>query len=93
MHRTGCLLVRDSRVKEADNTAFLDLLERYYASSDGTSDARPEYHFQVRAYAEAMWAGARAPQGCSLFCGDATDTRRLLTLTLLCALCGRLRWA
>jgi hypothetical protein len=70
MHRTGCLLVRDSRVKEADNTAFLDLLERYYASSDGTSDARPEYHFQVRACAEAMWAEARGPQG-----GSSYDVR------------------
>lgn len=59
MHRTGCLLVRDSRVREADNTAFLDLLERYYASSDGTSDARPQYHFQVRACAEARWGRAR----------------------------------
>lgn len=47
LQSTGCLYVRDSRVLHADNEAFLDLLERYFASSDGIRDARPELHYQV----------------------------------------------
>lgn len=47
LYKTGCLLVRDSRVKDEHNEAFLDLLERYFEGSDGKSDARPDLHFQV----------------------------------------------
>ncbi len=47
LRTTGCLYVKDSRVQEADNHAFLDLLERYFAASDGVRDARPELHYQV----------------------------------------------
>ncbi len=47
LHATGCLYVRDSRVAAADNERFLDLLERYFAASDGQRDARPELHYQV----------------------------------------------
>ena len=48
LHKTGCLFVKDSRVKEEDNNAFLDLLERYFASSDGIRDARPDLSYQVK---------------------------------------------
>lgn len=47
LHATGCLYVNDSRVAAADNERFLDLLERYFAASDGKRDARPELHYQV----------------------------------------------
>ena len=47
LHATGCLYVKDSRVAAADNERFLDLLERYFAASDGRRDARPELHYQV----------------------------------------------
>lgn len=48
LHATGCLYVKDARVAAADNERFLDLLERYFAASDGKRDARPELHYQVR---------------------------------------------
>jgi hypothetical protein len=48
LHATGCLYVRDSRVAAADNERFLDLLERYFAASDGKRDARPDLNYQVR---------------------------------------------
>lgn len=47
LHATGCLYVKDARVAAADNERFLDLLERYFAASDGQRDARPELHYQV----------------------------------------------
>jgi hypothetical protein len=52
LHSTGCLYVRDFRVKEEDNGRFLDLLERYFAASDGQRDARPQYAFQVTSVAD-----------------------------------------
>lgn len=42
LHRFGIVLVRDPRVSEVDNNAFLDQMEAYYAQSDGVMDARPE---------------------------------------------------
>lgn len=42
LHRFGIVLVRDPRVSEVDNNAFLDQMEKYYAQSDGVKDARPE---------------------------------------------------
>lgn len=47
LHATGCLYVKDARVAAVDNERFLDLLERYFAASDGKRDARPELHYQV----------------------------------------------
>lgn len=42
LHRFGIVLVRDPRVSDVDNNAFLDKMEAYYAQSDGVKDARPE---------------------------------------------------
>lgn len=53
----------------ADNERFLDLLERYFAASDGKRDARPELHYQVRAVCEDVIAIAGA--SCQLY----TSTR------------------
>ena len=52
LRETGCLIVRDPRVKVEDNLAFLDMMERYFAQStaDKLKDTRPELHFQVRQY-------------------------------------------
>lgn len=49
LHDTGCLVIRDPRVKAEDNMAFLDMMERYFAQSIATKmkDTRPELHFQV----------------------------------------------
>ncbi|KAL1708793.1 hypothetical protein EV121DRAFT_287341 [Schizophyllum commune] len=45
----GALLVRDGRVSEDDNTAFLDLMEDYFAQPDEAlkKDERPEVGYQV----------------------------------------------
>lgn len=44
----GAVIVKDSRVSEAANDAFLDLLEDYFAQSRDVCklDERPEYHYQ-----------------------------------------------
>lgn len=43
----GLVILRDPRVSEANNNVFLDMMERYFESSDGITDARPHYHYQV----------------------------------------------
>lgn len=45
----GALILHDSRVSEADNTTFLDLLEDYFAQPAEAlkADERPELGFQV----------------------------------------------
>lgn len=45
----GALIVHDSRVSEEDNSAFLDLLEDYFAQSPSVlkADERPELGYQV----------------------------------------------
>ncbi|KAK0198865.1 hypothetical protein F5146DRAFT_1131814 [Armillaria mellea] len=50
----GALLLRDSRVSEADNSIFLDLLEDYFAQPEDIlkSDERPELSYQVGATLE-----------------------------------------
>lgn len=49
LHDTGCLIVRDPRVKAEDNTAFLDMMERYFEQDTASKleDSRPQLHFQV----------------------------------------------
>ena len=49
LRNTGCLVVRDPRVDAEDNTAFLDMMERYFAQSTAAKlkDTRPDLHFQV----------------------------------------------
>ena len=53
---TGCVLVRDPRVSESDNSRFLDLLERYFEQPEALKrrDARPELHYQVGATPEGV---------------------------------------
>ncbi|GAA5821167.1 hypothetical protein JCM10212_002572 [Sporobolomyces blumeae] len=45
----GALVVRDSRVSDEANEAFLDLMEDYFAQPDDVKrlDLRPEVHYQV----------------------------------------------
>lgn len=45
----GALVLHDSRVSEADNTTFLDLLEDYFAQpeADLKRDERPELSYQI----------------------------------------------
>lgn len=43
----GIVVVKDPRVSEADNDRFISIMERYFESSDGIRDARPEYQFQI----------------------------------------------
>uniref|UniRef100_A0A7S2S0B3 Isopenicillin N synthase-like Fe(2+) 2OG dioxygenase domain-containing protein n=1 Tax=Rhizochromulina marina TaxID=1034831 RepID=A0A7S2S0B3_9STRA len=47
LHKFGCFVAKDPRVEEKHNSQFLDMLERYFSSSDGKTDARPELSFQV----------------------------------------------
>lgn len=47
LHTYGALNVRDPRVDAKLNPKFLDMLERYFESSDGKRDARPQYSYQV----------------------------------------------
>eukprot|EP00419_Tripos_fusus_P024854 CAMPEP_0172708498 /NCGR_PEP_ID=MMETSP1074-20121228/51153_1 /TAXON_ID=2916 /ORGANISM="Ceratium fusus, Strain PA161109" /LENGTH=408 /DNA_ID=CAMNT_0013531483 /DNA_START=72 /DNA_END=1298 /DNA_ORIENTATION=+ len=49
LHETSCLVVRDPRVSEEDNKAFLHLMQRYYAQSREAKlrDARPDIFYQV----------------------------------------------
>lgn len=47
LHTFGCLIVKDPRVDASANDRFLDMMESYFAGSDGVVDARPEQHFQV----------------------------------------------
>ncbi|KAI0117956.1 Clavaminate synthase-like protein [Nemania sp. FL0031] len=50
----GALVLRDSRVSEDDNVAFLDLMEDYFAQpiSALQADERPEFNYQVGATLE-----------------------------------------
>ncbi|TPX09094.1 uncharacterized protein E0L32_001643 [Thyridium curvatum] len=45
----GALVLHDSRVSEADNSSFLDLMEEYFAQPDDAlrQDERPELSYQV----------------------------------------------
>ena len=45
----GALIVHDSRVEEEDNSAFLDLIEDYFAQpvEDLEADEHPEWSYQV----------------------------------------------
>lgn len=47
LHLYGAAAVCDPRVDEQYNETFLDMMERYFALSDGKRDARPQYHYQV----------------------------------------------
>ncbi|RLN97491.1 hypothetical protein BBJ28_00003728, partial [Nothophytophthora sp. Chile5] len=53
LHKYGVLCVRDevrevwARAMDEDNETFLNMMERYFAATDFTEDARPQYHFQV----------------------------------------------
>lgn len=47
LHLYGIVVVKDPRVFEQDNDTFIDMMERYFALSDGKRDARPEVAYQV----------------------------------------------
>lgn len=47
LHHYGLVILRDPRVSEADNSTFINMMERYFSVSDGLRDARPEYGYQV----------------------------------------------
>lgn len=47
LHHFGLVIVKDPRVAESDNNRFLNMMERYFAGSDGLRDARPEFGYQV----------------------------------------------
>eukprot|EP00603_Paraphysomonas_imperforata_P005917 CAMPEP_0114427108 /NCGR_PEP_ID=MMETSP0103-20121206/8164_1 /TAXON_ID=37642 ORGANISM="Paraphysomonas imperforata, Strain PA2" /NCGR_SAMPLE_ID=MMETSP0103 /ASSEMBLY_ACC=CAM_ASM_000201 /LENGTH=378 /DNA_ID=CAMNT_0001596131 /DNA_START=64 /DNA_END=1200 /DNA_ORIENTATION=+ len=47
LHLYGAAAVKDPRVDENYNDVFLDMMERYFALSDGKRDARPEVYYQV----------------------------------------------
>jgi hypothetical protein len=48
---TGALVVRDPRVSYADNSRFLDMMERYFGQThdEKMRDCRPEIAYQARA--------------------------------------------
>ncbi len=49
LHKYGVLVVRDPRANEADNDAFLDMLEAYFGQPEPQKlqDVRKELHYQV----------------------------------------------
>ena len=47
LHHYGVVACRDPRVSSEDNNRYLDMMEKYFALSDGVRDARPEYSYQV----------------------------------------------
>ena len=49
LHRFGLLIVRDPRATEADNSAFLDLMEAYFGQPEPAKlvDVRREQFYQV----------------------------------------------
>ena len=47
MRVDGAVLVKDSRVEEVLNQHFQDLMEKYFEQSDGVTDSRPQYSYQV----------------------------------------------
>ena len=49
LHRFGLLVVRDPRASEADNSAFIDLMEAYFGQPEPVkmSDVRKELYYQV----------------------------------------------
>ncbi len=51
LHRYGLAVLKDPRATEADNDAFLDMMERYFEQPDSAKsvDVRKELHYQVRA--------------------------------------------
>ena len=47
LHEFGAVLVHDSRIDDSENQRFQDMMELYFAQSDGIKDARPEWAYQV----------------------------------------------
>jgi len=54
LKRTSCLIIRTPKVKEEDNSSFLDLVEAYFAQrrEDLMKDVHPELSYQVGATPE-----------------------------------------
>ena len=50
LRETSCVLVRDPRVSQSDNDAFLDHMETYFNrdTEEKMADVRPELSYQVR---------------------------------------------
>lgn len=47
LHHFGLVVLKDPRVSEDDNNRFINMMEKYFETSDGLRDARPEYSYQV----------------------------------------------
>jgi len=47
LHQYGLVVLNDPRVSEANNSEFLDMMERYFEGSDGVTDSRPDHAYQV----------------------------------------------
>jgi hypothetical protein len=52
--KTSCLIIRSPKVKEEDNAAFLDLVEKYFSQKveDLMKDVHPELNYSVGATPE-----------------------------------------
>ena len=61
LHEFGLLLVRDPRASEAENDAFLDMLEAYFEQPEETKmlDVRADVFYQVRRAAAVARGRAR----------------------------------
>mmetsp|Transcript_31041 Transcript_31041/g.23082 ORF Transcript_31041/g.23082 Transcript_31041/m.23082 type:complete len:398 (+) Transcript_31041:40-1233(+) len=53
-HRYGVVIVRDPRVSESDNDRFLNMMEKYFETSDGIRDARPDSGYQIGVTGEGI---------------------------------------
>ena len=47
LSKYGVLVIKDPRVSEDDNDKFINMMERYFDSTDYKTDAKPEYSYQV----------------------------------------------
>ena len=59
LHKYGCLIIKDPRVNQQQNSQFLDMMEKYFARRGGdlyqgkkVADIYPNYNFQVGATPE-----------------------------------------
>ena len=56
LHKYGCLIIKDPRVNQQENSQFLDMMEKYFAKraadlyqGKAVADIYPNYDFQVGA--------------------------------------------
>ncbi|XP_037034542.1 uncharacterized protein LOC119073265 [Bradysia coprophila] len=47
LHEHGILIVKDTRATQEDNDSFINVMEQYFEQTDFTTDARPNFSYQI----------------------------------------------